>query len=86
MTTRTKTISLDLLKKLMSIQYNRLKEILKEQGRRQDWLADKIGMSTASISRFCSNKAQPSLEQIFAIAKILKVAPTDLIGSGEEEK
>ena len=61
---------------------NRLKVVLVEQNRTGKWLAEQLGKNEATVSRWCSNTAQPSLEMLVRIASILKVDPRSLINSG----
>lgn len=58
---------------------NRLKVVLVEQNRTGKWLAEQLGKNEATVSRWCSNNAQPSLEMLVKIASILKVDPRTLI-------
>lgn len=58
---------------------NRLKIVLVEQNRTGKWLAEQLGKNEATVSRWCSNAAQPSLELLIKIASILKVDPRTLI-------
>lgn len=58
---------------------NRIKVVLVEQGRTNKWLADKIGKTTPTVSRWCTNDMQPSLETLNQIAEILKVDIRDLL-------
>ncbi len=58
---------------------NRLKVVLVEQNRTGKWLAEKLGKNEATISRWCSNASQPSLEMLVKIASILKVDPRALL-------
>lgn len=58
---------------------NRLKIVLAEQNRKGKWLAEQLGKNEATISRWCSNSAQPSLEMLVKIASILNVDPRSLI-------
>lgn len=60
---------------------NRIKEVLKEQGRSQKWLAEKIGKSTVMVTNYCTNKSQPKIELLFEIAKYLDVDARELIVS-----
>lgn len=53
-----------------------------EQNRTGKWLAEQLGKNEATVSRRCSNNAQPSLEMLVTIASILKVAPRSLINGG----
>ena len=52
---------------------NRLKAVLADQGRTSRWLADQIGKSENTVSRWCANKVQPSIQQLNEIASILDV-------------
>ena len=58
---------------------NRLKVVLVEQNRTGKWLAEQLGKNEATVSRWCSNSAQPSLEMLVKIASILNVDPRQLI-------
>ena len=52
---------------------NRLKVVLAEQNRTGKWLAQQLGKNEATVSRWCSNTAQPSLEMVIKIASVLKI-------------
>ena len=56
---------------------NRLKIVLVEQGKTGKWLAEQLGKNEATISRWCSNATQPSLEML------MKIAEKDLINKGK---
>jgi len=58
---------------------NRLKVVLVEEGRTNKWLAEKINKNTATVSRWCTNEMQPSLETLVRIAEILDVDVRELI-------
>lgn len=58
---------------------NRIKAELAEQQKTNHWLAQQLGKGDNTISRWCSNKIQPSLEQLGEVAKILNVDIRDLI-------
>lgn len=60
---------------------NRIKEVLKEKGIKQTWLAEKLGKSFNIVNDYCNNRRQPSLEIIYTIAQLLNVNPKDLINS-----
>ena len=62
---------------------NRLKIVLAEQGKTGKWLAEQLGKNEATISRWCSNATQPSLEMLMKIAEILEVNAKDLINKGK---
>lgn len=63
------------------MELNRLKVVLAEQKRTGKWLAETLGKNEATISRWCANVSQPSLETLFAIAKALDVDTKDLLVS-----
>ncbi|CAK7020618.1 MAG: hypothetical protein PARBA_00862 [Parabacteroides sp.] len=58
---------------------NRLKVVLVERQVTNKWLSEKMNLSTTTISRWCTNKTQPSLENLVEVAEILKVDVKDLI-------
>lgn len=60
---------------------NRIKVVLIEKEKSNLWLADKMGVTPAAVSRWCTNDAQPNLETLFRIAKILGVEVTDLLNT-----
>lgn len=58
---------------------NRIKEILKEKGISQTWLAQKLDKSFNSVNEYARNVRQPSIEDLYRIAKILDVNAKDLL-------
>ena len=58
---------------------NRLKEVLGEEGRTSKWLASKLEKDATTISRWCSNHTQPSLEMLDKIAKLLDINIQNLL-------
>lgn len=62
-------------------QINRLKVALAEQNKTGKWLAEVLGKNDATISRWCSNVSQPSLETLVKIANVLKIDVKDLLVS-----
>ena len=65
---------------------NRIKDVLKEQGRSQIWLAEKLGKTKTSINVICSNVSQPSLSTLYKIAATLEVDVCDLLVRENENK
>ena len=61
------------------MELNRLKVVLVEQKRTGKWLAERLCKNEATVSRWCTNESQPSLETLFAIAKALKVDVRELL-------
>jgi len=60
---------------------NRIKVVLVEQGRTNKWLAEKLQKSVGTVSRWCTNDAQPSLETLVEISNVLQVNVRELIVS-----
>ena len=58
---------------------NRLKLVLVEKKRTAKWLAQELGVSPVTLSKWCSNSTQPSLQTLDKIADILEVDPRDLL-------
>ena len=58
---------------------NRLKQVLVEKKRTAKWLAQELGVSPVTLSKWCSNTTQPSLQTLDKIADILEVDPRDLL-------
>ena len=58
---------------------NRLKVVLVEQKRTAKWLSEQIGKDPATVSKWCTNSAQPTLETMMQIAKLLNVEMNDLV-------
>ena len=60
---------------------NRIKIVLKEQGRTQTWLAEKIEKSYVVVTNYCNNNSQPSIQVLTDISKILDVDVRELLVS-----
>ena len=58
---------------------NRLKVVLAEKDKTNKWLAEQIGRDQATISKWCTNSAQPPLEALIAISQCLEVSIEELI-------
>ena len=63
----------------MDKDINRLKVVLVENKKTNKWLAEKLGKDPATISKWCTNTAQPSVETLMQIAKCLNVEVNDLL-------
>ncbi|WP_300301679.1 helix-turn-helix transcriptional regulator [uncultured Muribaculum sp.] len=62
---------------------NRLKVVLAEQRKTNIWLARELGKDPATVSKWCTNTAQPSLETFYEIAECLKVDIRTLLNPNE---
>ena len=65
------------------IVMNRIKVVLAEKQRTNRWLAEQTGKSENTISRWCSNKSQPSIAQLQEIANLLEIDIHSLLRSQE---
>lgn len=65
--------------KMENKDLNRLKVVLAEKKKTNKWLAEQLGKDPATISKWCTNSAQPNLENLVEIAKYLEVTVNDLI-------
>ena len=65
----------------MNQDINRLKVVLAEKKRTNKWLAEQLGKDPATVSKWCTNKAQPNLETLIQIAACLEVDVKDLFRS-----
>ncbi|MGM9828662.1 MAG: helix-turn-helix domain-containing protein [Muribaculaceae bacterium] len=64
---------------------NRLKIALIEQGKTGKWLAEQLGKSTCTVSKWCSNSIQPDLNTLDQIAKSLGVDVSELLNKTENK-
>ena len=69
----------------MSKDINRIKVVLAEKKRTNKWLAETLGKDPATVSKWCTNIAQPSLETLVRIAECLEVDVKELINSTRED-
>lgn len=58
---------------------NRIRVVLAEQDRTNKWLAERVGKSRTTVSRWCTNDMQPSLETLREIAEALGVDIRELL-------
>ncbi len=63
----------------MDRKINRIKTALVDKGKTNKWLAEQLGKDPATVSKWCTNVCQPSLETLMQIAKLLEVQVDDLL-------
>lgn len=63
---------------------NRIKVVLVEKGKTGKWLAEEIGKTPCTVSKWCSNSIQPDLTTLDKIARLLNVDVKDLLNSTEQ--
>jgi transcriptional regulator with XRE-family HTH domain len=67
------------------VKINRLKVVLVEKEKSGKWLAEQLGKSTCTVSKWCSNTTQPDLQTLDRIAKLLNVDVKHLLNDTEME-
>jgi len=63
---------------------NRLKVMLVEKGKKGRWLANELGKSNCTVSKWCSNSIQPDLQTLDKISKLLDANIKDLLVDNKE--
>lgn len=69
----------------MENDLNRLKVVLAEKKRTNKWLAQQLGKDPATVSKWCTNTAQPGLETLREIANLLDIDIKDLLNSTKDD-
>lgn len=64
---------------------NRLKVVLVEHGKTNKWLAEKLYKNETTVSRWCTNEVQPSLETLIQISELLNIDVKELIYSTQKD-
>lgn len=64
--------------------FNRIKIVLVEQDKTGKWLAEKLGKSTCTVSKWCKNIIQPDLKTLNDIANLLDIDVKKLLVSNKE--
>jgi len=59
--------------------YNRIRVVLAEQDRTNKWLAEKVDKNRTTVSRWCTNDMQPSIETLAEVAEVLDVDIRELL-------
>ncbi len=65
--------------KKQKAHYNRIKGALADAGVSNKQLAEGVGVTEPTVSTWCTNAKQPSLETLFLIADYLKIDTRDLV-------
>lgn len=58
---------------------NRIKSVLADQNKTNLWLAEKLGKNKSTVSKWCTNDQQPTLDTLFDIAEVLGVEVSELL-------
>lgn len=67
-------------------QYNRLKAVLADKGKTNLWLAEQLNVNKTTVSKWCTNDIQPTMETLFRIADTLKVDVRELLVSNQKDR
>ena len=59
--------------------FNRIKAVLAEKEKTNNWLADELDMNRTTVSKWCRNDMQPRVETLFHIAHVLDVDVRELL-------
>lgn len=60
-------------------QLNRIRAVLADKNKTGIWLAQQLGKDRTTVSKWCSNAVQPSLETIIEVAQCLEVGVEELL-------
>ncbi|RST26235.1 helix-turn-helix transcriptional regulator [Chryseobacterium lacus] len=71
---------------MTSKEFNRIRVVLAELNKKNKWLAEKLGKNQATVSQWCNNARQPSVETLFDIAEVLDVNVRTLLISTRNEE
>ena len=63
----------------MEKEFNRIKIVLVTKKRTNKWLSEQLDKDPATVSKWCTNTAQPSLETLMKIAELLGVRVEELL-------
>lgn len=66
---------------MAKVEINRIKVALAETRRKNKWLAEQIGKDESTVSQWCTNARQPSLENLLRVANALEIDIRDLLYS-----
>lgn len=65
------------------VKINKLKVVLAEKNKTNRWLAEQLGKSDVTISRWCTNEVQPSMKTFLQIATLLNIDIKELFNSSK---
>lgn len=63
----------------MDKNINRIKVVLAEKRKTNKWLAEQLGCTPTTVSKWCTNVCQPPMETYIKIAKLLEVELSELV-------
>ena len=69
---------------MSELTFNRIKELLAKKGKQSTELSAYVGVTTRTVSTWCTNKNQPPVEMLFQIANFLDVQAGELLTLKED--
>jgi len=63
---------------------NRIKAVLAEKGKTNLWLSEALNVNKTTVSKWCTNDVQPTMESLFRIAEVLDVDVRELLFSNKK--
>ena len=67
-------------------EVNRIKVVLAEKRRTAKWLSEQIGRNPSTVSKWCTNTVQPSMDALLDIANALEMNIQDLLLPTKKDK
>lgn len=64
---------------------NRLKILLAEKKKTNKWLGEQLGVNPTTVSKWCTNSSQPSLEMVLRMIEVLDVGINQIINLPESK-
>ena len=65
---------------------NRLKILLAEKKKTNKWLCEQLGVNPTTVSKWCTNSSQPSLEMVLKMMEVLDADINQIINLPETRK
>lgn len=69
----------------MDKNINRIKVVLAEKRKTNKWLAEQLGCTPTTVSKWCTNVCQPPMETYLKISKLLDVEIDELLNKNYVE-
>jgi putative transcriptional regulator len=67
-------------------KFNRIKLVLVEKEKSSQWLATELGLSATAVSKWCTNRNQPTVQTLFKIAELLQVEVSQLLVTSTDDQ
>ena len=64
---------------------NKIKEVIKREGRKQKWIAEKIGVSETDVSSYIANRRKPNHDRLTAMCRLLNCRIVDLYPNSKRQ-